>query len=179
MNYSKYVKSINGATKPDIGCRDLSIVNAQASNYDCPIDVDVNAPVLFNVETHEHQGSEDRPSLSSVILVSKVASLKSLHDVNTDLPTELDPPLRTSIHVLVQNSAPQAPESSLAGNDRQASFQRKIVSKKVLTSDPTNTGLVSKPERTQRSCSTATNVSGQVWYDHARIHVDGEHLIGR
>ena len=181
MNYSKYVKSINGATKPDIGCRDHSKLNAQASMFDCPIDVDVNAPVLFSVETPESiiTISTVCGSASRTILMSKVISLKSLHDVNMDLPTELDPPLRTSILVLVQKSAPQAPVSSLARYDRQASFQRKIVSKKVLTSDPINIRFVSKPERTQWSCSTATNVSGQVRYDHARIHVDGEHLIGR
>ena len=178
MNYSKHVKSRNGATKPNIDYRELSQLNAQVSKFDCPIDVRVSLPAASCVETHEHQGSEDRPSLSSVILMSKVVSLKSLHDVNIDLPTELDPPLRTSIHVLVQNSAPQAPESSLAGNDRQASFQRKIVSKKVLTLDIINKGLVSKPERTQWSCSTSTNVSGQVWNDHTRIDIDGEYLIG-
>ena len=178
MNYSKHVKSINGATKPDIEYREVSQLNAQASKFDCPIDVRVSLPAASCVETHEHQGSEDRPSLSSVILMSKVVSLKSLHDVNIDLPTELDPPLRTSIHVLVQNSAPQAPESSLAGNDMQASFQRKIVSKNVLASDLINIESVSKPEQTQWSCSTTTNFQGQVWYDHARIDVDGEQLIG-
>ena len=178
MNYSKHVKSINGATKPDIEYREVSQLNAQASKFDCPIDVRVSLPAASCVETHEHQGSEDRPSLSSVILMSKVVSLKSLHDVNIDLPTELDPPLRTSIHVLVQNSAPQAPESSLAGNDRQASSQRKIVSKNVLASDLINIESVSNPEQTQWSCSTTTNVQGQVWYDHARIDVDGEQLIG-
>ena len=178
MNYSKHVKSINGATKPDIEYREVSQLNAQASKFDCPIDVRVSLPAASCVETHEHQGSEDRPSLSSVILMSKVVSLKSLHDVNTDLPTELDPPLRTSIHVLVQNSAPQAPESSLAGNDRQASSQRKIVSKNELASDLINIESVSKPEQSQWSCSTTTNVQGQVWYDHARIDVDGEQLIG-
>ena len=178
MNYSKHVKSINGATKPSIEYRDVSTANAQASRCVCPIDVRVSLPAASCVETHEHQGSEDRPSLSSVILMSKVVSLKSLHDVNIDLPTELDPPLRTSIHVLVQNSAPQAPESSLAWNDRQASFQRKIVSKNVLASNFINTESVSKPERTQWSCSTATKVSGRVWCDQARIDVDSEHLIG-
>ena len=179
MNYSKHVKSINGATKPNIGYRDHSIVKAKVSNYDCPIDVRVSLPAASCVETHiDCFVGEDRPSLSSVIQVSKVASLKSLHDVNMDLPTELDLPLRTSIHVLVQNSAPQAPDSSLAWNDEQASLQQKIVSKKVLTSNPTDKGLVSKPERTQWSCSTSTNVSGQVWDDHTRIDVDGEQLIG-
>ena len=179
MNYSKHVKSRNGATKPSIDYRELSQLNAQVSKFDCPINVRVSLPAASCVETPENQGSEDRPRPSRVIQVSKVASLKSLHDVNMDLPTELDPPLRTSTHVLVQNSAPQAPESSLAGNDRQASFQRKIVSKKVLTSDIINIESVSKPEKTQWSCSTSTNVSGQVWNDHTRIDVDGEQLIGR
>ena len=113
-----------------------------------------------------------------MIQVSKVASLKSLHDVNMDLPTEFDPTLRTSIHAPVQNSAPQVPESSLVSKDKQASLQQKIVSKKMLASNPTDKGLVSKPERTQWSCSTSTNVSGQVWNDHTRIDVDGEQLIG-
>ena len=179
MNYSKHVKSINGATKPDIEYREVSQLNAQASKFDCPIDVRVSLPAASCVETPESSITSRNGGITSrVILVSKVASLKSLHDVNIDLPTELDPPLRTSIHVLVQNSAPQAPESSLAGNDRQASFQRKIVSKNVLASDLINIESVSKPEQTQWSCSTTTNVQGQVWYDHARIDVDGEQLIG-
>lgn len=177
MNYSKYVKSINGATDPDIGCRDHSIMNAPASNYDCPIDVRVSLPAASCVETHEHQGSEDRPSLSSVIQTSKVVSLKSLHNVNTDIPTEFGHNLRTAKHVLVQNSAPQAPDSSLA-LPPNGLHNLKIVSKKELTLDFANIEFVSKPEQTQGSCSTTTNVSGQVWYDHARIDVDGEHLIG-
>ena len=138
MNYSKHVKSRNGATKPNIDYRELSQLNAQVSKFDCPIDVRVSLPAASCVETPENQWSEDRPRPSRVIQVSKVASLKSLHDVNTDLPTELHPHLRTSIHVLVQNSAPQAPDSSLALMDQQASFQRKIVSKKVLTLDIIN-----------------------------------------
>ena len=103
MNYSKYVKSINGATKPDIGCRDHSKLNAQASMFDCPIDVDVNAPVLFSVETPESIITiRQCGSTSRTILVSKVASLKSLHDDNTGLPTEFSRILRTSISVLVR-----------------------------------------------------------------------------
>ena len=180
MNYSKYVKSINGATKPDIGCRDHSKMNAQVSSFVCPIDVNVNAPVLFSVETPESIITiRQCGSTSRTILVSKVASLKSLHDDNTGLPTEFSRILRTSISVLVQKSAPHAPISSLAITTEQASSITKIVSKEVLTSDFANIRLVSKPERTEWSCSTTANVSGQVWYDHARIHVDGEHLIGR
>ena len=179
MNYSKHVKSINGATKPNIEYRDHSVSNTKVSRYVCPIDANVNAPVLFSVETPESSTTSLNGGITSrVIQVSKVTSLKSQHDVNMDLPIELDPTLRTSIHVLVQYSAPHVPESSLANKDEQASIQ-KIVSKEVLTSDPINIESVSKPERTQWSCSTSTNVSGQVRNDHTRIDVDGEHLIGR
>ena len=180
MNYSKHVKSVNGATKPNIGYRDYSIMNAQVSNYDCSIDVDVSAPVPFSVETPESIITiRQCGSTSRTILVSKVISLKSLHDDNTDLHTEFGRTLRTSMSILVQNSAPQVSTSSLAVTTEQALFIPKIVSKDVLTSDIANIGLVSKPERTKWSCSTATNVSGQAWCDQARIYVDGEHLIGR
>jgi hypothetical protein len=178
MNYSKHVKSRNGATKPSIDYRELSQLNAQASKFDCPIDVRVSLPAASCVETPESSTTSLNGGITSrVIQVSKVASLKSLHDVNTDLPTELDPTLRTSTHVLVQYSAPHVPESSLVNKDEQASIQ-KIVSKEVLTSDIINIESVSKPEKTQWSCSTSTNVSGQVWNDHTRIDVDGEQLIG-
>lgn len=181
MNYSKHVKSINGATKPNIEYRDFSTANAQASRCVSPIDVRVSLPAASCVETHENQGSEDRPSISSAIQVSKVTSLKSQHDNNTELPIELDHTLRTSILVLVQYSAPHAPVSSLASTDKTGLMLRqyKIVSRDVLSLDFVNIGFASKPERTERSCSTATNVSGQVWCDQARIDVDGEHLIGQ
>ena len=162
MNYSKHVKSINGATKPDIEYREVSQLNAQASKFDCPIDVRVSLPAASCVETHEHQGSEDRPSLSSVILMSKVVSLKSLHDVNIDLPTELDPPLRTSIHVLVQNSAPQAPESTLAGHVMQASIHQKIVSKNVLLSEIPLLDIYPNPKGPSGLAVPSTHPKGQL-----------------
>lgn len=162
MNYSKHVKSINGATKPDIEYREVSQLNAQASKFDCPIDVRVSLPAASCVETHEHQGSEDRPSLSSVILMSKVVSLKSLHDVNIDLPTELDPPLRTSIHVLVQNSAPQAPESTLAGHVMQASIHQKIVSKNVLLSEIPLLDIYPNPKGPSGLVVPSTHPKGQL-----------------
>ena len=128
MNYSKYVKSINGATKPNIEYRDFSTANAQASRCVCPIDVRVSLPAASCVETSESIITiRQCGSTSRTILVSKVARLKSLHDVNKDLPTESDPTLRTAKHVLVQNSAPQASDSSLASNDRQASFNGRLL----------------------------------------------------
>ena len=162
-NYSKYVKSRSGAMLPDTRYRDHSILNASASKYDCSINVDVSTTWLpVSVEKSENQDVRRTDiETNKMILASKVADLKSLHDDNMELPTEFDPALSTSNQVLVQKSAPQAPESSLASTDKRAS-NLKIVSRKVLSSDSVSIRHISKPERTEWSCSTVNTPQGAV-----------------
>ena len=163
-NYSKYVKSRNWAILPDIGCKDHSVANAQASSYDCLTSVIISTLRCHLTQRELKVDGVRRTDIgmTKVILASKVTNLKSLHDKNIDLPTELDHPLRTSIHVLVQNSAPQAPESTLAGHVMQASIHQKIVSKNVLLSEMPLLDIYPNPKGPSGLVVPSTHPKGQL-----------------
>ncbi|MAF36956.1 hypothetical protein CL622_07605 [archaeon] len=178
-NYSNYVKSGNGATYPLLGVGNISLSEPPAGlvTRNCPTDVDVSTPGVVQRWDNTACGLLE-------IQESKVSCLKSLHTVVKRKLAELDSLVRTSMSILVQKSASHVSTSSQLRHIRQASIM-KIANWKIATVNATNNLYVSKPERTEWSCST-TRTRPQRYgkqatgygIHEARIDMDGEHIIG-